>query len=209
MTAQPNLVQPPRIAMWLISLFALGEKGESIIGDLLEEFSLLASKSGVRAARAWYWRQTIKTVPRLAVFAFRTAPLITVIALVVGFAVRIIVGWSIEYATFAGFQSHRIFFEHYFKEYLFFNIDHLIAFFLAGVVVAFVAREREMVTTVTLALIFAAPVIVGSTYGVMRHGIDPMLWRSMCFLADLFAMVIAGAIVRTHRLAPKSPISAA
>jgi len=74
------------------------KEGESIIGDLLEEFSLLVSKSGVPAARAWYWRQTIKTVPRLTVFAFHTAPLITITALVAGFAVRLIVGWSIESA---------------------------------------------------------------------------------------------------------------
>lgn len=209
MTSQPNFVQPPHIAVWLISLFALAKEGESISGDLLEEFSLLASKSGVPAARAWYWRQTIKTVPRLAVFAFRTAPLITITALVTGLVVRLIVGRSIEYATFAGFQRYRIFFEHPFNVYLFFNVEHLITFFLTGLIVAFVAREREMVTTVTLALIFAALVVVGSSYGAIRYGADPILWRLMCFLTDLFAIVIAGAIVRTHRLAPKSPIAPA
>ncbi len=63
MTTQPHLVQPPRIAVWLLSLFALAEKAESILGDLLEEFSLLVSKSGTASARRRYWRQTIKTVP--------------------------------------------------------------------------------------------------------------------------------------------------
>src|SRR5215475_3020162 len=171
MTSKPNFVQPPRIAVWLISVFALANEAESIMGDLLEEFSLLASKSGVPTARAWYWRQTIKTIPRLALFAFRTAPLITIAALIVGLVMRLIVGWSIEYATFAGFQRYRIFFEHYFNDYLFYNVDHLITFFLTGLIVALVAREREMVTTVTLALIFAASVVVGSTYGVIWHGI--------------------------------------
>lgn len=204
MTSQPNFVQPPRIAVWLISLFAFGEKGESIIGDLLEEFSLLASKSGVPTARAWYWRQTIKTVPRLAGFAFRTAPVITITALVVGLVMRLIVGRSLDYATFAVFQRYSIFFVHHFNLYLFFNIEHLVTFFLTGLIVAFLAPQREMVTTVTLAFIFAALAVVGSTYWAIRHSVDPILWQLMYFLADLFAIVVAGAIVRTHRLALKS-----
>src|SRR6185437_16714899 len=106
-------------------------------------------------------------------------------------------------------QRYRIFFEYRSNIYLFFNVEHLITFFLIGLIVAFVARQREMVTTVTLALIFAALVVAGSTYGAVRYGVDPILWRLMCFLADLFVMVVAGAIVRTHRLGPKSRISAA
>jgi hypothetical protein len=51
MTSQPHFVQPPRIAVWLISLFALAAEAESILGDLLEEFSVLASKSGMPSAR--------------------------------------------------------------------------------------------------------------------------------------------------------------
>lgn len=38
MTFQPQSVQPPRIAVWLIRLFAVGEEAESMLGDLLEEF---------------------------------------------------------------------------------------------------------------------------------------------------------------------------
>jgi hypothetical protein len=67
MTSQPHLVQPPPIAVWLLNLFALGEEAESIQGDLLEEFSLLASKSGS---------------------GFRTAPWITTAAVVGGFLLR-------------------------------------------------------------------------------------------------------------------------
>jgi len=43
--------QPPRGAVWLIELFTPYEQAESIPGDLLEEFSDLASKSGVAYAR--------------------------------------------------------------------------------------------------------------------------------------------------------------
>jgi hypothetical protein len=38
---------PPRIATWLVDLFASDEQAESITGDLIEGFSEQASKSGL------------------------------------------------------------------------------------------------------------------------------------------------------------------
>jgi hypothetical protein len=206
MTSQPHSVQPPHIAVWLIRLFALGEEAESILGDLLEEFSLLTSKSGVSMARHWYWRQTIKTVPRLAGFAFRTASWMTVTAVVIGgLLLRFLVGRLVGYVAFAVVHRYGVFLErHHFTLYLLFNIEHLITFLLIGLIVAFVARDREIVTTATVALIFAALVVVGSVYGAIRYGIDPILWRLTCYLVDLLVIVVAGAIVRTHRLTPQS-----
>ena len=210
MASQPHYVEPPPIAVWLIRLFALADKAESILGDLLEEFSLLASKSGAPTARNWYWRQTIKTVPRLAGFAFRTAPWMIVTAVVGGLVLRFLVGRLLGYVTFPVIHRYGEFFEHYhFTVYLFFNVEHLITFLLIGLIVARVAREREMVTTVTVALILAASAVVGSTYGAIRYGIDPVFWRLACYLVDLLVIVVAGAIVRTHRLAPTSPPSSA
>ena len=66
MTSKADFVQPPRIAVWLVNLFTPAKETESIPGDLLEEFSQLASKSGVTVARSWYWRQTAKTIAHLA-----------------------------------------------------------------------------------------------------------------------------------------------
>jgi hypothetical protein len=43
MTSQSQFVQPPRFAVWLLTLFALDDEAESILGDLLEDFSLLAA----------------------------------------------------------------------------------------------------------------------------------------------------------------------
>lgn len=210
MTSQSHAVEPPAIAVWLISLFALGDKAESIMGDLLEEFSLLASKSGVSTARNWYWRQTINTVPRLAGFAFRTAPWMMVISVVGGLLLRFLFGRLVGYMTFPVVHRYGVFFEHHHSTvYLFFNIEHLFTFLLIGLIVALVAREREMVTTATVALIFAASVVVGSTYGAIRYGTDPIFWRLTCYLVDLFVIVAVGAIVRTRRLTPKSPPTAA
>src|SRR5882724_6347978 len=85
MTSQANLVQPPRIATALVNLFTPSGGGESILGDLLEEFSQLSSKSGVVVARRWYWRQTVKTIAHLFFTGFRVAPWSTTAVVVAGF----------------------------------------------------------------------------------------------------------------------------
>jgi hypothetical protein len=50
---------------------------------------------------------------------------------------------------------------------------------------------------------------IGSTYGAIRYGIDPIFWRLRCYLVDLLLILLAGAIVPTHRLllhrGPTSP----
>jgi hypothetical protein len=214
MASQPHFVQPPRIAVWLISLFAIGEEAESILGDLFEEFNLLASTSGVPSARNWYWRQTIKTIPRLAGFGFRTDPWMTAAAVVGGFLLRKLVAPLVGSGTFAVIERYPDFFENHFSAYRFFastglDIEHLITFLLIGFIVAFIAMQREMVATITVALIFAAMAIAGSVYMVIKFGPDASLWRLTWYLADSFVIVVAGAIVRMHRLAARSRPSAA
>jgi hypothetical protein len=74
---------PPRIAVWLLDLFVPGDQAPPILGDLLEEFSTVASRRGIGPARRWYWLQSAKTVPHLLTAQFRSAPwriLATVIA---------------------------------------------------------------------------------------------------------------------------------
>ena len=151
MTSQSHFVQPPRLAVWLLTLFALDDKAESILGDLLEEFSLLASRSGVPFARRWYWRQTLKTVFQLAVLGFRTAPWLTTAAVVGGFFLRGLVARLVEPTIFAVIEKYQIP-EHHFSTYMFLattgiDIGHLITFLFVGFMVAFVARGREMVAT--------------------------------------------------------------
>ncbi len=119
MTTQPHFIRPPSLAVWLLSLFALAEKGESILGDLLEEFSLLVCKSGVASARRWYWRQTIKTVPRLAGFGFRSAPWLTAAAVAGGFLLRKLVGPLVGSAIFAVLERFQVY-EYHFSTYRFF-----------------------------------------------------------------------------------------
>jgi hypothetical protein len=208
MTSQPHLVQPPRLAVWLVTLFGLEDEAESILGDLLEEFSLLASRSGVSFARRWYWRQTLKTIFQLVVLGFRTAPWLTTAAVAGGFFLRKAVARLVEPPIFAVLEKYHVY-EHHFSMYMFFastgiDIGHLITFLFVGFVVAFVARGREMVATMALGLIFGAMIVVSIPVVVMRFGYAMPLSRLIWYFSDSLAIVIAGAIVRTHRLAAAS-----
>jgi hypothetical protein len=60
--SQSPFVRPRRIAGWFVDLFIPNEQAGSIPGELLEEFSNVASKSGLASARRWYWRQSAKTI---------------------------------------------------------------------------------------------------------------------------------------------------
>jgi hypothetical protein len=192
------------LAVWLLTLFALDDEAESILGDLLEEFTLLASKSGVPFARRWYWRQTLKTVYQLADHGFRTAPWSTTIAVAGGFALRGDTGRLVEPTIFAVLERYQVY-QHHFGTYVFFastgiDIGHLITFLLVGLVVAFVARGREMVATMSLGLFWSALTIVSFPAVVMQSGYGTALSRVTVYFADSLAIVIAGVIVRTHRL---------
>ena len=201
MTSPSHLVEPPRLAVWLLTLFALDDEAESILGDLLEEFTLLAPKSGVPFARRWYWRQSLKTILQLAVLGFRNAPWLTTAAVVGGFFLRGGLGRLVEPTIFAVIEKYQIP-EHHFSAYVFLattGIDtgYLITFLFVGFIVAFVAKGREMMATTTLGLIFGAMVVVALP-SMVRHGIP--LSMLMWDFSDYLAIVIAGAIVRTHRL---------
>jgi hypothetical protein len=204
MTSQSHFVHPPRLAAWLLTLFALDDEAESILGDLLEEFTLLASKFGVPFARRWYWRQTLKTVYQLAVLGFRTAPWLTAAVVAGGFFLRRVLARLVEPPIFAVIEKYQIP-EHHFSTYVFLattgiDIGHLITFLFIGFVVALVARGREMMATTALGLIFGAMVVVALPVEVMRFGHATPLSRLMWYFSDSLAIVIAGAIVRTHRL---------
>ncbi|MFZ0745581.1 MAG: permease prefix domain 2-containing transporter [Terracidiphilus sp.] len=203
MTLELNSVEPPRLAVWLISLFVLAEEAESIQGDLLEEFSLIASKSGTPFARRWHWRQAIKTVPQLAGAGFRSAPWLTSAAIVGGFLLRKLLGPLVGPAVFGVLERYQVF-EHHFNTYLFFastgmDIAHVITFLFVGFMVALAARGREMLATMSLGLLYAAMALVASVYVVAKTGDAAYLWRLTWYFADPFAIVIAGAIIRSHR----------
>jgi hypothetical protein len=204
MTSQSQGIQPPRFAVWLLTLFAFDDKAESILGDLLEEFTLLASSSGDPYARRWYWRQTLKTILQLAVLGFRTSPWLTAAAVVGGFFLRGAVSRLVEPTIFAVIEKYQIP-EHHFSTYVFLattgiDLGHLITFLFIGFMVALVAKGREMVATMTLGLVFSAMMVVALPEMVTHWGYGITLSRLMWYFSDSLAIVVAGVIVRTHRL---------
>ena len=56
--------RPPRIAVWLLRrTLTRGVRGESIVGDLLEDWR---ARGGTRAATVWYWRHALSLSARYA-----------------------------------------------------------------------------------------------------------------------------------------------
>ena len=109
MKYQSGFIEPPRMANRLVNLFAAAEGAESLQGDMLEEFSQLASKSEVAFARSWYWRQTWKTIAHLIGTAFRTAPLLTAATVIGGFILNRLVSGLPERAIFAALHRYQVF----------------------------------------------------------------------------------------------------
>jgi hypothetical protein len=69
-----------------------------------------------------------------------------------------------------------------------------------GCIAALAAKGREMAAATTLSLISAAMTGVAVVSWVVQ-GAHWLLWRLPWNFADLFAILIGGAIVRTHRSA--------
>jgi hypothetical protein len=204
MTSQPYCVQPPRIANWLINLFAAGEEAESLLGDMLEEFSHLALKSGVGVARSWYWRQTRKTVAHLIGATFREAPWLIAATVIGGFLLNWLVA-GLSRPLSAVLFRHQVF--DHISMHWFFGIEHVIASFVIGCIVALAAKRREMVATMTLVAVFCAMITVGLLQSLAKGHYSSIQWMLMLrflpwYFADWFAIVIGGAIVRTRRPTP-------
>ena len=54
---------PPRLARWLLRRALAGPARSAIVGDIEEEFACyVAPRLGARAARRWYWRQTVLSI---------------------------------------------------------------------------------------------------------------------------------------------------
>jgi hypothetical protein len=205
MTSTAEFVQPPRIASWLLNLFTPPDEEESILGDLLEEFSLLASKSGVAFARSWYWRQAVKTIAHLFGTAFRVAPWSTTAAVVGGFLLYRFVSGLPDKLLSAVTDKYLFYWSTHFQAYIWvlkgMLIAHLILWMFVGCMVALVAKGREMVATMTLVLVQCA--LIGTAWvWVAMHGPMGVAWM-LWSCAGPCAIVLGGAIVRMVRSAAK------
>ena len=203
MTSPSFSLQPPRLAVWLVNLFSAPDNAEAIMGDLLEEFSQIAHQAGVVFARRWYWRQALKSIVHLIYTAYRAAPWWTSAGVAGGMLAHRLLWRLVEPTIFAFLVRYQIP-EYHFNVYVFFastgiDIGYLIVFLFEGCIAAIVAKEREMAAATTLSLIYAA--LCGTavvSWVIQGHwALSRLTWD----FADTFAILIGGAIIRTHRSA--------
>lgn len=205
MISDKDFGRPPFIATWLVSRFVTGKEAESLVGDLFEEFSSIASTSGIASAQRWYWRQAGKTVAHLAAGTLRSAPFFIAATVIGGLLLNRVVSGLPEPAIFAVLHRYRIFDRH-FSAYVFLATDgiaigHVVASMLVGCVVALAAKGKELVTTTTLSLVLCA--MAGAVVFLSSEGQGLVLWMLPWYLADWVAIVVGGAVVHMCRSASR------
>lgn len=205
----PSFAQPPRFAVWLVNLFIPYEQKESIPGDLLEEFSDLALKSGRAFARRWYWRQSVKTTGHLISTGFRVAPWL-IASTVLGGLLLLQFGYSLlEPALVAVLRTQGPYSNAHVDAYMIFLnngilIGRVLVPLFVGCIVAAATKGREMVATMALGLVCVALSGVGLSL-VWARGYWPESGFLLPFLVHTFvaptAIVLGGGIVRDSRSA--------
>jgi len=217
--SQADSVQPPRLAVWFVTLFAPAERAESICGDLLEEFSQLATQSGVASARRWFWRQTVRTVVHLVVAGIRGAPLMHAATAVTGFFLLVLGLRFVVPAVEALLEAFHVY------EYLaeiagdvasvevgaeYFSwimsgalIGRLLLGTLVGGLVTVATKGRSLTAAIALGLLVSALGIANSLLLLANtHSIRiGFFWTVPTVFVHSIAVVLGGVLVRTlgHR----------
>jgi hypothetical protein len=209
MGTKSSLIQPPRLAVWFVNLFTPYEQSDSILGDLIEEFSYLASQSGMAFARRWYWRQSLRTVAHLIGSGFRVRPWQIVGVVVVGFLLNFFCGGRLEEAVVAvlNFGRHPHDNPYYTWSQAQARIrlivygdlmGHFLLSLFIGCVAALAVKGREMVASITLAFVLWVPAMALFLVWSARHWPFYPL-QLITPLSDSIMIVIGGGIVRKIR----------
>jgi len=187
---QSNL-QPPVIAIWLIDLLIPEAQKESVKGDLLEEFSDLATKCGESSARSWYWRHSRKTVARLM---FRTPWVVAIAVFGASFAVMEVVGFFVlQQLNIDGYVPPT----ELATDLLLLAGTGTLVLLVASVIVAMLARGKEVIATVLFGLTFQL-VVVAADLIVHRDAI--LLTHPTFLIVNSLLIGIVGVFVRRKRL---------
>ena len=218
MTQSAPRTRSPRLAAWLVELFASAEQAESILGDLQEEFSVLASKSGVVFARRWYWRQSVKTIFHIFGAAFRNAPWSLGSIVLMGFLIHWFSATLPELVTMAILRGQRPYSNLHYDFYLWLinygvPITCAVRSLLIGCVVAILARGREVVATIMLIVARSVPSVLLLLF-VYEHSADrepffAAVWHFFVlrWALDIIGILVGGVLVRKLRSASSHPLA--
>jgi len=190
MTSHNSPARPPRIASWVIGMFAYREQAEAIDGDLLEEFSEINVSKGASVARRWYWKQSLKTSAHLFWTAFRSAPGLIAVTTIGAFLFL----WATQSLpvrlVYSLLELHSDFFDAHSYSWSFCvhygaAIVGWIVAILLGCSIGLVAKGKEIVATATFGVFRIAgawiPTILlfwGCRVLLPHHWLDYMQWNT-------------------------------
>ena len=81
---------PPRLATWLLQRFARGPRGESLLGDLLEQYQQKRSP-------AWYWRQSLTAMVASTTRDVAAHKLLAVRAVAIGYLASALISLPVHW----------------------------------------------------------------------------------------------------------------
>ena len=218
-----QIVQPPRIAVWLVGLFVVEEETGMQQQILDERFSDMASRfGGTDRAGRWYWSQSVKTIAGLVGRGFRTAPWLIVIT-------TLSAAFLLQFATanlqrvimeFIALLNHHVTphydskhaASHLFWMYYIVFVGSLLISLIMGSFVAMVAKRREMIATIALSVVSLIMTVTIFWESVaMHYAVDPSLFPRIIVeqLSASFLIVVGGIIVREIRSAAAQSLSEA
>lgn len=215
MTQAAPRLRPPHIAAWLVELFASAEQAESILGDLDEEFSDVASKSEVVTARQWYWRQSAKSIFHLCGAAFRNAPWSIAVIVLLGFLIHWVSATLPEDMIWAILHAQRPFSNRHYKFYVWLINDAIpiacvLTSLIIGCVVAVLAKGREVVAALTLIAVRSIPFIWLLVFVYEHRGQGfPSTIHFIVFRhsLDVVGTLVAGVLVKKLRSFSSRPLA--
>jgi hypothetical protein len=206
MKSEAPAARPPRFAVWLVGAFASDPDAETMLGDLHEEFCGLAARSGITAARRWFWRQSIKTVAHLIRAAFRTAPWSLAGAVLLGFLLRRVSLSNPEAVVVAILRTQTPYSNLHYDFYVWMvtwgiPIVGIVESLLLGCVVAAVARGREIVATVTMSM--ASAVFAAVSFFLLWRQLPLQMlapWPLLVLNVENWtAIILGGILIRKFR----------
>jgi hypothetical protein len=206
---------PPRVSAWLVDLFASREQSETILGDLLEEFTAIAARDGEVAARRGYRRQSASTIVHLLIGQARLAPWWTALWAISGVVLFNLILGGIRGSAVAVAAHYRVY-DHV-SAVAYWQAERIAERYatplLVGLLVAGAARGREMLaaaavcSTAILWTVMALPIAVLLASDVQRReltwAVVPNIVASNLMLV---ALILAGAAM-VRRMRPSTPVS--
>lgn len=187
----PKLGQPPRLALAILNFFRHQPDFASISGDLDEEFHQRAAAQGPRAARLWFWRETLRNAWALTAREILRTPLRT---LGIAFACLL----AINLATALYPLAVRLTTGEFLDSILFdYGHQHVIILiqFAAPLAIGWLGARLNPGREWALALVFTLLSVFLTALGLVYLA-AVLHWRGWAALDPLQAFALVGNVVR-------------